>query len=53
MTADAVAALADGARPTVSAGDTCPVVTNAAAPRPFTLTRTAEPVSGHRAPERR
>lgn len=53
MTADAVAALAGDARLSVLGGRTRPVVTNAAAPRAFTLNRTTEPVTRSHAPEGR
>ncbi|MFJ8741581.1 cytochrome P450 [Embleya sp. NPDC127516] len=53
MATDAVAALAGGARLTVVDGDTRPVVTNAAAPQPFTLSRTTRSVTGSPASGRR
>ncbi|MFF7245906.1 cytochrome P450 [Embleya sp. NPDC008237] len=53
MAGDAVAALAGDARLTVLGGHTRPVVTNAAAPHAFTLSRTTEPVTRSHAPERR
>ncbi|MYS84820.1 cytochrome P450 [Embleya scabrispora] len=53
MTTDTVAALAADARLTVLGGHTRPVVTNAAAPCAFTLSRTTEPLTRSHAPERR
>ncbi|WP_439678947.1 cytochrome P450 [Embleya sp. MST-111070] len=53
MATDTVAALADDARLSVVGGAARPVVTNAAAPRPFTLSRTTKSPTGSSASKRR
>ncbi|MEU0937505.1 cytochrome P450 [Embleya sp. NPDC005971] len=53
MATDAVAALAADTRLTVLGGHTRPMVTNAVAPRAFTLSRTTELLTRSHAPERR
>jgi cytochrome P450 len=50
---EAVTGLASDAHLTVTGGDTRPIVTNAAIPRPFTLHRTTKPPDKAHAPGRR